>query len=171
MSTLLSPRIVTWMGNDIEVSAHVPSEAVRRDLRTIFPSQEMGSVIALPTNQRAREDLVGVGPRIEDEKDRLLLSFMSFAAAVTTALSAKGYFCDYIDPCSGLSCVTQETNKYYDEVNGMQAMLQYRVMNAGCCKILLHPSWGSSVYPATLFTSAPLHEVLLFLENATQHQQ
>lgn len=29
-------------------------------------------------------------------------------------------------------------------------------MNAGCCKVLLHPQWGSAVYPATLFTTAPV---------------
>jgi hypothetical protein len=29
------------------------------------------------------------------------------------------------------------------------------VMNAGCCKILLHPSYGSAVYPATIFATAP----------------
>ena len=29
-------------------------------------------LLAIPTNQRAREDLVGVGDHIEQEKDRLL---------------------------------------------------------------------------------------------------
>lgn len=37
------------------------------------------------------------------------------------------------------------------------------VMNAGCCKVLLHPQWGSAVYPATLFTTAPSSRVLKLL--------
>lgn len=34
-------------------------------------------------------------------------------------------------------------NRTYNEVEGFQILLNYRVMNAGCCKILLHPQWGS----------------------------
>ena len=28
-----------------------------------------------------------------------------------------------------------------------------------CSQVLLHPNWGSSVYPATLFTKAPLEKL------------
>ena len=41
------------------------------------------------------------------------------------------------------------------QVDGAQQLLEYSVQNAGCCKILLHPSWSSAVYPATIFTTAP----------------
>lgn len=36
-----------------------------------------------------------------------------------------------------------KSNRTYNEVEGVQTLLNYRVMNAGCCKILLHPQWGS----------------------------
>lgn len=39
----------------------------------------------------------------------------------------------------------------------------FSVMNAGCCKVLLHPLWGSAVYPATLFTTAPAARVVELL--------
>lgn len=55
-------------------------------------------------------------------------------------------------------------NKVYSEVDGMQLLLQYRVMNAGRCKVLLHPQWGSSVYPASLFCNAPADVVKKLLE-------
>lgn len=29
-----------------------------------------------------------------------------------------------------------------------------------CVQIVLHPRWGSAVYPATLFTKAPLQQLL-----------
>ncbi len=38
---------------------------------------------------------------------------------------------------------------------GFEHLLRYKTQNAGCCKILLHPRWGSSCYPATIFTTAP----------------
>ena len=55
-------------------------------------------------------------------------------------------------------------NKVYSEVDGMQMLMHYPVMNAAMCKILLHPKWGSSVYPATVFTDAPYSAVAQLLE-------
>ena len=55
-------------------------------------------------------------------------------------------------------------NKIYGEVDGFQALLGYRTQNANCCKILLHPKWGSAVYPASMFTNAPadvIEEIIL----------
>lgn len=40
------------------------------------------------------------------------------------------------------------------------ALMGYSIQNAGCCKIVLHPRWGSAVYPATVFTLAPVEHVL-----------
>lgn len=38
------------------------------------------------------------------------------------------------------------------QVDALATLLQYKTQNAGCCKIILHPKWGSSVYPASLFS-------------------
>jgi hypothetical protein len=38
-------------------------------------------------------------------------------------------------------------------------------MNAGCCKILLHPSWGSAVYPASIFTTTPANILVEILNS------
>jgi Methylmalonic aciduria and homocystinuria type D protein len=138
---------------------HKLPAAVAKDLAVIFPSVDVSKILAIPTCQHARVDLVRVGPDIEEEKDRLLETFMGFASQIAASLVNKGFWVDYIDPCSGLAVITTETSKYYDEVSGMQSMLKYNIMNAGCCKILLHPVWGSSVYPATIFTTAPFTEL------------
>lgn len=77
-------------------------------------------------------------------------------------MKCRGFWADYIDPCSGLSVrsmnliifyilpnymssqmISKETNKVYSEVYGAEILLGYRSQNAGCCKILLHPSWGA----------------------------
>ncbi|RYG46472.1 hypothetical protein EON67_09515 [archaeon] len=42
----------------------------------------------------------------------------------------------------------------------MQSLLRYRCDMAGCCKVVLHPKWGASMYPATLFAIAPLPVLL-----------
>ena len=45
----------------------------------------------------------------------------------------------------------------------MECLLNYKSYNAGFCKILTHPKWGSAVYPATIFTYAPRNIVLQLL--------
>jgi hypothetical protein len=113
-------------------------------------------LIAIPTNQRAREDLVAIGDHIEREKDRLLNVFISFGKDVCEKIRSKGYWADFIDPCSGLPMLTQNCNKVYSEVDGMECLLNYKSYNAGFCKILTHPRWGSAVYPATIFAHCPV---------------
>jgi hypothetical protein len=59
-------------------------------------------LLVVPTCQRSEVDLVTTGEKADDEKDRLLESFVEWAVAVCGRLSSAGYWCDYIDPCSGL---------------------------------------------------------------------
>lgn len=89
------------------------------------------------------------------EKDNCLENFFVVAKLLCNELIALGHWADYIDPCSGLPMITPDCNKVFDEVQSAQVLLKYSVMNANCCKILLHPQYGSAVYPATLFTNAP----------------
>ena len=76
---------------------------------------QTAEVFAIPTNQKAREDLVAVGDHIELEKDRLLNSFMDFARILCERIRSLGFWSDYIDPCSGLPMLTRNCNKVYSE--------------------------------------------------------
>lgn len=60
--------------------------------------------------------------------------------------------------------LTLNCNKVFSEVDGMECCLGYRSYSAGFCKILEHPVWGSSVYPATIFVYAPRDVVQQLLE-------
>jgi hypothetical protein len=121
----------------------------------------VADMLIIPTCQHAEFDLIQMGEQIETEKDRLLERFVAFAAEVCRRLEAAGYWADYIDPCSGLPMLHRDSGAVYGEVEGLVSLLGYRIQNAGCCKIVLHPNWGSSVYPASLFAKAPLDEVLV----------
>ena len=85
----------------------------------------------------------------------LRFQFLEFGEEVCGKIVAAGYWADYIDPCSGLPMLTKSCNKVYSEVDGMECLLNYRAYNAGFCKVLTHPKWGSAVYPATIFCYAP----------------
>jgi Methylmalonic aciduria and homocystinuria type D protein len=85
----------------------------------------------------------------------LCLQFLEFGEELCGKLRRLGYWADYIDPCSGLPMLTRDCNKVYSEVDGMECLLNYKAYNAGFCKVLTHPRWGSAVYPATIFCYAP----------------
>lgn len=73
---------VSNSSNLIECSVHILPKPLLREFRHVFGESYLRDVdsmeidqwetLAIPTNQRAREDLVAVGDKIEFEKDRLL---------------------------------------------------------------------------------------------------
>lgn len=83
-STIVEPRLACRSGkqNDpIECSLHTLPKPLMREFKHVFAEKylngdtSMGGVVeilAIPTNQHARHDLVAVGDEIEAEKDRLL---------------------------------------------------------------------------------------------------
>ena len=101
-----------------------------------------------------------------------LNNFINFAHDFCTTIQNAGYWSDYIDPCSGLPMITKSCNKVYSEVDGMECCLNYKSYNAGYCKILQHPIWGSAVYPATIFVYAPTNYILQLLvqQNPTKYK-
>lgn len=82
---------------------------------------------------------------------------------------------DYIDPCSGLpvsigalytlrpsshharswsQALSECGSAVYPEVDGFETLLKYKVSSAAGCRVIVHPRWGTQVYPATAFTTA-----------------
>lgn len=176
-STLWGPHcLARYAGSTdgIEISVHSLPRPLEREFNHVFHERNLDldkfrqdaetRFLAIPTNQRAREDLVATGSHIEAEKDRLLNLFFRVASEVCEKIRNMGYWADFIDPCSGLPMMTPNCNKVYSEVDGMECCLGYKAHNAGFCKILTHPAWGSSVYPATMFACAPPAVVIKLLE-------
>lgn len=144
----------------MEYSVHSCPRQYRSDLAVIFPGQDPLSLLIVPTCQNSAMDLVRTGEEVEEEKDRLLETFADWAKTICEKLIREGHFADYIDPCSGLPMIHRNTNTVYSEVDALTTLLGYPFANAGCCKVILHPKWGSAVYPATMFTNAPLEDLL-----------
>lgn len=80
-----------------------------------------------------------------------------FSFLLCSLLKEKNYFADFIDPASGLPCES-DGNSIYNEVQSAMILLQYRIMNVGCCKVLLHPQWNS----VSFFTFSFNNSLLIF---------
>eukprot|EP00128_Syssomonas_multiformis_P015537 Colp12_sorted_trinity150504_noHs@22242 len=143
-----------------EISVCRPPKSMLRDLKLVFPEIELQDCLIVPTFQKAVSDLVSIGPEVEDEKDALLENFVDWAGQVCDQLSDSGFWADMTDPASGFPMRSNGGPSFYPEVVGAEVLLRYSVQTTGCCKVLSHPRWGSNVYPATLFTTAPLPALL-----------
>ena len=134
-STLWGPKLIrrdTMSTDGVEISVHTLPKPLQREFRHVFDERnlplesirdESAEFLVVPTNQRAREDLVAVGDHIEREKDRLLNVFMDLARTVCQQVREAGFWADFIDPCSGLPMLTLNCNKVYSEVDGMECCL------------------------------------------------
>lgn len=57
---------------NLDISAHTCPNRFIKELQYVFPNTDISNVIAIPTMQFARNELVNIGDEIEVEKDRLL---------------------------------------------------------------------------------------------------
>ena len=143
----------------------MPPRALEYELDMIFPGVNVKEekIVCILTAQKSKMKLLNWNDETAVEKDLLLERFVKWASSVRDYIlraskmgngDKHAYWADWIDPCSGLPA-NGDGNKVYGEVDGFELMCNYKTNNAGGCKILLHPSWESAVYPATIFTNAP----------------
>ena len=141
-----------------EWSVHRPPALMYREIQAMFPARKAQvtkeNLLVVTTCQRTGPDLAGEGEEVDDEKDRCLEVFMAFAKQVAETLQEAGHWADYVDPCTGHP-VREPINLVFPEVEALEMLLQYKCGQAGNCKIVMHPKWGSNVYPCSLFTTAP----------------
>ncbi|RKP05439.1 hypothetical protein THASP1DRAFT_26068 [Thamnocephalis sphaerospora] len=136
---LVPPAAYAGATTELEYSVHGTNAMMRAELARVFPFEALSdakrqtrldNLKVIITFQRCRNDLVGIGPQVDLEKDERL----------ETARSPRG-------------------PAYFPDVEAAEIFLDYDALWTGCCKVLTHPRWGASVYPASLFTDAPAADV------------
>jgi hypothetical protein len=50
-------------------------------------------------------------------------------------------------------------NAVYPEISGLEKARRFQTTNAGMCRVALHPDFGANMYPATMFTTAPVNVI------------
>lgn len=88
------------------------------------------------------------------------MTFTTWASRLVHFLHAQDHWADFTDPASGLPVHTQQGPSFYPDVEGAERLLRYSIIDIGGCRLLEHPTWGSRVYPGTLFTTAPTSVIL-----------
>ncbi|ETO09728.1 hypothetical protein RFI_27649 [Reticulomyxa filosa] len=146
-----------------------------------FPDHKF-PLLAVVVMQKTENDMVENSNIINGERDKCLKNFVDFGAFMTKKLISQNKpspsdqnvsanacsdnnkqltndtddytFVDVIDPMSGQCLNGTPGPSIYDEVEGGQRLLKFKVTKIRCCGVLNHPDWGSHMYPATIFTNA-----------------
>mmetsp|Transcript_37541 Transcript_37541/g.149701 ORF Transcript_37541/g.149701 Transcript_37541/m.149701 type:complete len:173 (+) Transcript_37541:2004-2522(+) len=146
---------------DFEYSAVFVPRTMLRELRHVFAGVDLrdGQTIAVLTCQKASVPLTNWGDEEAAEKDRLLERFLVWAKGLRSKLEEKGFWSDFTDPCTGLPYNGDSSGSIYPDVDGFERLLRYSVDGSMGCRIMSHPKWRFSSYPATFFTAAPPEEL------------
>ncbi len=143
----------------MQYSCHLPTPFIARHRPQLVPdwSCEVGAVLIVL--QRSPCDLAPRSPLTERQKYLLREAFMQTGLAIATQLRQLNYCADPFDPKTGQPLLSQPGSLWLDDVAVIRACLGYPTADRDGCSILLHPDWGSAVYPAVLLSSAPPEQV------------
>ncbi|KAJ1810707.1 hypothetical protein LPJ56_004361 [Coemansia sp. RSA 2599] len=157
---LQSPQIT------LQYSVHMCPRRMKREMRLVFPgiAGREGELVIIPTFQKTSSSMISYDAATQIEKDQKLQLFYRWGAELVSRLQQRGYWADITDPMSGMALFTTSGPSLYPDVEGAEILLRYKPLNLGTCFVLSHPSWGTSMYPATAFTLAPPELVMQVLD-------
>lgn len=156
LSEQTSPiNLVGETGQAVQISIHSPSQYICANCERILPDwksqPDLWVVIVL---QQSRYQLVRRTTATELEKERLREKFMRFGCDLAFKLREHGYLTDLIDPRTGYPLLSHPGEIPHNDTAVVQALLNYPVIK-NKCRVLIHPLWGTAVYPSILISVAP----------------
>jgi hypothetical protein len=139
----------------VEISIHSPSQYICANCEKILPDwkNELSFWVVIVL-QQSQYEIDKITPEIEVEKQRLREKFMRFGFDVAFVLRDRGYLTDLIDPRTGYPLLSRPGKYPHDDTAVVKALLGYPAIK-NKCHVLVHPKWGTAVYPSTLISTAP----------------
>jgi hypothetical protein len=149
----------------MQYSIHSPSAFIQAHWRRLLPAWTKPAASILLVLQPAEINLLQPCQQVHEEKQQLRQQFLEFANTIAQTLKQSGHLVEIFDPRSGLPMLSPAGTLHLDDVAVVQNCLGYPVVAAGGCATILHPEWGSAVYPSTLLCSASPRTLQALLEN------
>ena len=147
-------NFVDRQGKGIQITIHLPSKYVQRNRNRIFPDwQNQSRLWVVIILQQSHLPMMEIIPQIESEKQKLREIFMRFGLELAVSLSNYGYSSDVIDPCTGYPLLSHPGEIPHDDTATVKALLHYPIVR-NKCSMLIHPKWGTSIYPSILISAA-----------------
>ncbi|BAY64783.1 MULTISPECIES: methylmalonic aciduria and homocystinuria type D protein [Calothrix] len=148
-------NLVGKTGQAIQISIHSPSQYICANCERILPDWKQKSVLwVVIVLQQSQYQLDKCTPIIEAEKERLRERFMRFGFDLAFNLRDRHYLTDLIDPRTGYPLLSHPGTVPHDDTAVVKALLHYPIIK-NKCRMLVHPNWGTAVYPSTIISEAP----------------
>lgn len=155
----------------LECVAYECPQIMRKDFADLFPWMDImhGHFTIITVCQKTREDMTGWSLAVEEEREKLLGSFVQGATEICQELQKAGFWADFIDPSCGKPFLSTEyTNASLYETDERYKKLGFEIEDLGCCKVIRHHVWGTHSYVGCIFTNASTRHPLLEIMTKTK---
>ncbi|MDB9518681.1 methylmalonic aciduria and homocystinuria type D protein [Roseofilum reptotaenium CS-1145] len=149
----------------VEISIHPPSDYVQEHLQELLPNWQNDSVSVIIFLQQTQMPLTEISPEVEAEKNILLDNFIRWSDLVANWLGDRDYPTDAFDPRTGYPRRSSPGTLSHKDVPAVHAALGYPIEKNGDCATIIHPLWGTAVYPSVMISAAPIPEILTALHS------
>ena len=140
----------------MQYSVHPPSPFICQHSEKLLPewSSPIRSIIVVL--QPADRELTERSLETDLQKQVLRSQFLEFGLKVAESLRQQGHLAELFDPKTGLPILSEAGALRLDDVAVVRSTLGYAIAPVGSCFTIVHPLWGSAVYPSILMSSADL---------------
>ncbi|MBD2019644.1 methylmalonic aciduria and homocystinuria type D protein [Leptolyngbya sp. FACHB-36] len=138
----------------MQYSVHSPNEFIATHRPKLLPDWSCPVASVLVVLQSCPCELLQRTQQAEVQKQTLRQRFLSVGYEVATKLERMGYLADVFDPKTGRPLRSRPGPLRLDDVAVVRSCLGYPILDRNGCSVLLHPAWGSAVYPSTIVSSA-----------------
>ncbi|BAU13389.1 hypothetical protein LEP3755_39280 [Leptolyngbya sp. NIES-3755] len=141
----------------MQYSVHPPSEFIAAHSEKLLPewSHPIRSIVVVL--QPADRELTERCWETDLQKQKLRSQFLEFGLKVAESL--KDHLVELFDPKTGFPVLSGAGSLRLDDVAVVRSTLGYTIAPVGNCLTIVHPLWGSAVYPSILMSSAEMRLV------------
>lgn len=140
----------------MQYSIHPPSAFICQHSEKLLPewSAPIRSIVVVL--QPADRELTKRCRETDLQKQVLRSQFLEFGFKVAELLRQQGHLAELFDPKTGFPILSEAGSLRLDDVAVVRSTLGYTILPVGNCLTIVHPLWGSAVYPSILMSSADL---------------
>ncbi|NET08836.1 MAG: methylmalonic aciduria and homocystinuria type D protein [Symploca sp. SIO2B6] len=150
----------------MEYSIHPPSPFIEQHWQRLLPDWSTPVLSLLIILQRSPVCLIHDTSTSEQSKQYLRDRFIQLAQPIVEYLNQHRHRAEIFDPQTGFPYSSPHHRTPLNDVAVVHASLGYRLEQHGHCYCLLHPIWGTSVYPSIVMATVPpplLHRLTMKL--------
>ena len=156
--------IITQIEKEIQIYIDRPSKFIKQNQHKLLPTWDVSLSYIILVFQKSNFPLENSSHEIEKEKDYLRERFFRLGCNWIFQLRDDRYQSDLFDPRNGYPLLSRPGDMTLSDTTVVRDLLGFDVVKQKC-SLLVHPEWGTAIYPSTIVTSAPLEVLEPLLQN------